>query len=272
VGATASGFATGSFDIGCTTCGHYLLQMSGNPTPLVGGTGFTSAAFDYTGTPDRVASGVPSDYTLAGGASMAATASIVGPLGTPLLGARAGADNASAFLTSNLTVPIGVDYYIVNSRAEVVQRYTYTGATAATYTFNFSLDGTITDRRSSVEGAAGFYDDFLEVNYAFGNSFHQGTGLATAPSDFADSFSVTMTFNPGDSYLMKSWLGASVAGEYASADAFADAMHTMQVTSVTGGNTSLLVPTLLAAPVPEPASALLAMLGLGLLACNRRRA
>jgi hypothetical protein len=269
-GATASGYAWGSFDIGCTTCGHYAIELTGNPAPVEGGPGNLAAGFNYLGLPDRAASAIPDDYTLGGSAAMAATALIVGPMGTPLLGARAGADNESVFIVQNPQVPIGVDYYGVSATAEVVQRYTFIGTTPTTYTWTFALDGTIDDSRSSVGGYAGFYDDWLEVNYAFGSSVHEGVGINSPPTSFSDSFSVSMTFAPGESFYMRAWLSAQVLGQYASADTFADAMHTMQVSSVTGGDTSLLLPGL-AGPVPEPGTAALWLAGVAVVGFMRAR-
>lgn len=269
-GASAAGYAWGSFDIGCTTCGHYLIELTGNPVPFDGGPGALEAGFNYLGLPDRAASGIPDDYTLGGAVSMAATAAIVGPLGSPLLGARAGADNESAFIVLDPEVPIGVDYYGASATADVVQRYTFIGSTPTTYTWTFALDGTIDDSRSSVGGHAGFYDEFLEINYAFGSAVHEGTGLNSPPTSFSDSFTLSMTFAPGDSFYMHAWLTAQVLGQYASADTFADAMHTMWVSSVSGGDTSLLLPGI-AGPVPEPGPAALWLAGLAVLACLRLR-
>jgi hypothetical protein len=161
--------------------------------------------------------------------------------------------------------------HAATATAQAVQRYTYSGAAAASYTFNFQLNGIVTDSRSSISGAAGFFDDFLEQNFAFGSASGSGTGLGTGPSAYADSFSVTMSFNPGDSFLMKSWLTASVLGTYASGDTFADAMHTMSVASVTGGDTSLLTPTLMAAAVPEAPTWAMSLAGAGVLLLRYRR-
>ena len=273
LGAAAFGFATGSFDIGCTTCSHMVLTLTGDPAPNEGGNGAASAAFNYVGTPDRALSLVSSDYTLGGGVSMAAVAQVVGPLGTPLLGARAGADNVPAFIVVNPGVQIGVDYYGATAQAEVVQRYTFTGTQATTYTFTFHVDGSASDRRAMVSAASGFYDDFLEVNYAFNSVSVTGTALVGAPENqpgvLNESFSVAMTFNPGDSYLMRTWLSAGVVGEYASGMTSAEAMHTLSTTSVTGGDTSLLLASV--AAVPEPATTASLLAGLALLGSWRLR-
>ncbi|MBP6763547.1 MAG: hypothetical protein KA141_01045 [Rubrivivax sp.] len=269
-GASATGYAWGSFDIGCTTCGHYAIELTGNPMPADGGPGALEAGFNYLGLPDRAASGIPDDYTLGGAVSMAAAAAIVGPLGSPLLGARAGADNESVFNVQQPQVPIGVDYYGASATAEVVQRYTFVGSTPITYVWTFALDGTIDDSRSSVGGYAGFYDDALEVNHAFGSAAHQGVGLNSPPTSFSDSFTLSMGFAPGESFYMRAWLTAQVTGEYASADTFADAMHTMQVVSITGGDTTLLVPGM-AGPVPEPGPGALWLVGMAVLGFLRLR-
>lgn len=269
-GASATGYAWGSFDIGCTTCGHYVIELTGNPMPAEGGPGALAAGFDYFGLPDRAASGIPDDYTLGGSTSMAATASVVGPMGLPLLGARAGADNVPAYIVVQPQVPIGVDYYGASATAAVVQRYTFVGSTPTTYTWTFALDGTIDDSRSSVGGYAGFYDEWLEVNYAFGSAVHEGVGLGSPPSHFSDSFSLSMSFAPGESFYLWSRLTAQVLGQYASGDTFADAMHTMQVTSINGGDTSLLLPGL-AGPVPEPGAAALWLAGVAVLGFMRTR-
>ena len=150
-----------------------------------------------------------------------------------------------------------------------MQRYTYIGTGSATYTFSFSVDGRVTDMRTGVFGAAGFYDDFLETNYAFGSVYVEGQGLEpfTLPLDFAQNFDLTMTFNEGESFYMKSWLTAGVTGMYASGSPFADAYNTMQVTGVTGGNVNLLRVAL----VPEPSIWPLLAAGLGFVGLLARR-
>lgn len=270
-GASAYGYAWGSFDIGCTTCDHYTIQLTGNPAPADGGPGATLASFDYLGLPDRAASGIPDDYTLGGDVSMAAWAAFEGPLATPSLHARAGAHNVPVYLTADedQTVNIGVDYYGASATAMTVQRYTYTGTGSATYTFVFAVDGRVTDMWSGIFGAAGFFDDYLETNYAFGSVFVEGQGLEpyTPPVDFSQTFDLTMTFNAGDSFYMKAWLDASVTGMYASGSPFADAYHSMHVIGISGGDTSLLRVAL----VPEPSNWLLLATGLGLLGMLMRR-
>ncbi len=268
-GATAYGFAAGTFAIGCTTCQHWDIWLSGDPTPTLGGPGFTSAAFDYQGTPLGTDNPEQASYTLGGDVSMAAWATFEGPLATPSLHARAGAHNVSVFLTADPTQNVGIDYYHTSATAETVQRYTYIGTGSATYTFTFAVDGTVTDQRTSVFGAAGFFDDYLETSYAFGSLFVEGQGLGPElnPIDFAQTFDLTMTFNEGDSFYMKSWLSASVTGMYASGSPFADAYHTMHVTGIAGGDTSRLRVAL----VPEPSNGLLLVAGLGFVVLLARR-
>lgn len=267
-GASASGYAYGSFAIGCTTCPHYEIYLSGDPAPQVGGPGFASAAFDYTGGPTGSSAPNPGDYTLGGDVSMAAWAGFQGPLATPELRARAAAHNVPVFLTADLDQNVGVDYYGVSATAETVQRYTYTGTGSTTYTFTFRVDGQVTDERSSVFGAASFYGESQEINLAFGSVFVEGQGLELhpAPVAFDRTFDLTMTFNEGDSYHMRAWLSAGVTGMYATGSPFADAYNTMLVTGITG-DVSLLSVT----PVPEPASGLLLVAGLGLVGVMLRR-
>jgi hypothetical protein len=273
-GATAYGYASGTFAIGCTTCGHWDITLDADPNPILGGAGFTSAAFDYFGQPVTSAVPNPGEYTLEGDVSMAAWATFEGALATPSLHARAGAHNKPVYLTADVdrTVNVGVDYYTASATAETVQRYTYIGTGSATYTFTFSVDGKVTDMRTGVFGAAGFYDDFLETNYAFGSVYVEGQGLApyTPPVDFAQTFELTMTFNEGESFYMKSWLTAGVTGMYASGSPFADAYDTLHVTGVTGGDARLLLPSLVG-PVPEPGTVALWLAGVAAFGFMRAR-
>lgn len=270
-GATAYGYAAGTFAIGCTTCGHWNITLDTDPNLTLGGPGFTSAAFDYLGVPTGSDVPNPGEYTLGGDVAMAAWATFEGALATPSLHARAGAHNVPVYLSADLdrTVNIGVDYYIASATAQTVQRYTYTGTGSATYTFTFGVDGRVTDMRTSIFGAAGFYDDFLETNHAFGSVLFEGQGLApyTPPVDFNESFDLTMTFHAGESFYMLAWLSAGVTGMYASGSPFADAYNTMHVTSITGGDTQKL----LVALVPEPSNWLLLATGLGFLGSLARR-
>lgn len=266
-GASAWGYAWGDFRIGCNTCGHYPLVLDGDAAPYDGGPGATSAHIDFAGLPNREASGVPQDYTLGGMVSMAATATLEGPLSTPLLGARAFADNVEAYLTANGQFA-GVDYYGAIATADVVQRYTYVGTQEATYTFTFRVDGSEGDNRASVGGYAGFFDDYLERSYAFNARVFQAPDLTSPPSSFDETFELTMTFAPGSSYYLHAWLSAEVTGTYATGETFADASNTMRVVDITGGDLSLLVPT---AAVPEPPAPLLALAGTALLLALRRR-
>jgi len=281
-GAYASGYAFGDFLIGCETCSHYLLDLSGDPMPSAGGPGSAQANVSYTGTPLRVPvtpglAGVPLDYMLGGSASLAATATVVGALGSPQLGAMAYADNVEVFYSnddaeSGPPVPVGVDVYQVSATAEVIQRYTFMGAAQTTYTWNFTIDGKLSNEQASVFGSVRFLSEFPgEMPIAAGGAFLEGTGILHVPMPYSATFSVSVTFNPGDAFYMQSQLTAMASTTYSSADVTADAMNTMVVTGVTGGDTSLLVASL--QPIPEPGT--YAMFGVGLvgvgLAMGRRR-
>lgn len=257
-GAYASGYAFGDFRIGCTTCDHFPLELTGNPAPIDGGPGSFFAGVDYSGGPVR--SSVPLDYTLGGSVSLGARASIVGPFGSPELGARVYADNVPVFIVQDPHhLEIGIDLYQASAEAMVIQRYTFIGTETFTYTWKFQVDGKVSNDQSSVFASAGFYDDFLERNLAFGSALVEGSGIFHVPTDFSTTFELTMTFNPGDSYYMRSSLSALAMMTYSSADVSADAFNTMKVISITG-DTSLLVPML--KPVPEPATLALMMAGL----------
>jgi hypothetical protein len=269
-GASASGFVSADFRIGCSTCAHFPLEMSGNPAPVSGGVGSAAADVGYAGSPLR--SSVPLDYTLGGGADLAATAAFEGALATPVLRARAAADNFAAVIPlSDPNLVVGIDLYNVSAFAQGVQRYTYVGSGSATYTFAFRVDGSVTNEQASVFASAGFYDDFLEVSYAFNSLSFEGAGLVGTTLPFDQTFTLSMTFSAGQSFNLKAALSADALSflAYASADYSADAFNTLRVTSVTGGDTQLLLPSL-AAAVPEPATWLLQLLGAFVLAAGGR--
>ena len=277
-GAYASGYAFGDFLIGCETCPHYLLDLSGNPMPMDGGPGSAQASVTYSGTPLRVPvtpdlPGVPLDYTLGGSASLAATASVVGVLGSPRLGAMAYAHNVQAFYSNDdPPIPVGIDVYQASATAEVIQRYTFTGTQQTTYTWNFTIDGELSNEQASVFGSVRFFDMFPgEIPIAVGSASLEGVGIPHEPLPYSATFTVSVTFDPGDVFYMQSQLTALASMTYSSADVTADAMNTMLVTGVTGGDTSLLVASL--QPIPEPSTYM--MFGVGLvgvgLAMGRRR-
>lgn len=218
-GVTASGNVSGDFRIGCTTCSHYPLDMSGDSSPYDGGPGFVQAQVAYAGGPLR--SSVPLDYTLGGGAALAAAASLEGPLATPVLKARALADNFGAVIPlSNPNLEVGIDLYNVSSQAQGVQRYTYVGSGSATYTFEFHVDGTVTNQQALVFASAGFFDDFLEVSYAFNSVSVEGNGFNGTSLPFDRTFTLSMTFQAGESFHLKASLSADALSylDYASAD------------------------------------------------------
>ena len=268
-GVSVTGHANGTFAIGCSTCGHYNLVLSGDPAPYVGGPGATDAAFAYSGVPLRAASGVPDDYTLGGSVSMSATAALQGALATPFLGAYAEAVNVLAYIVVQPDVPIGIDYYGATATASSTQRYTWTGASATTITFNFVLNGAVLDSRSSLFGSGAFYGDDFEFALAFGSDSVEGVGFGGPPQAYSGGFAVTLLFQPGDSFFLRATLSAGVQGTYEIGTTFADASHTLYVSSVVGGDTSLLLPGL--AAVPEPATWAAWLAGLAALAGAARR-
>lgn len=277
-GASVFGIASGTFQIGCSTCPHYVLTLVGSdqaPFMQAGGDGLTSAAAAVSLVPDRLLSGVPAEYTLGGSVAMAAQAGFEGALATPVLGLSATADNVQAFLPNPLTGPqmVGIDYYSAFVEAVTTQRYTYSGLVPATYTFSFSLTGSLTDERASLGARAGFFGDDLEVPLAASAVSYDGLPVAPVappPVQVNQSFSLAMLFNPGDAYTLQTVLSGGIQGMYASGLTSVQAMHTLRVTDVQG-DLSLLHAELL--PVPEPAGTWLwaaGLVGLGLQARRRR--
>lgn len=273
-GATASGYAYGDFVIGCTTCGHYLLQLSGHPMPYAGGPGAALAEVDYSGTPLRLPSDplytpVPNDYTLGGSVGLAARASFEGVLRTPVLQAQAWSDNVPAYLIADPDVPVGIDLYHASAQADTVMRYQYTGSGTAHYTFHFLVDGSVSDDLASVYASARLYAD-ADTGFETGlidadGASQQGPAPGT-PAVFALPFSVSVDVDAGGSFYLLASLSASTAIDYRSGPVSADAFHTLRITGI-DGDTSLL----LAAPVPEPASGAVLLLGLSALGWRLRR-
>jgi hypothetical protein len=268
-GASASGYAWGDFVIGCTTCPHFLIPLSGSPSQDEGGEGVAVATVQYTGTPVRTPDFEP--YTLAGGVSYAATARFTGALMTPLLGAKAAADNEQAFIIVQPDVPVGIDLYTASARARTQMLYQYLGQTPAQYTFHFMVDGQVSNDQSAIYGSAGLYaGPVLDVEtggIAFGSVELAGSGVSTPPTWVSGAFSVALTVNPGESFWLVSELVAQVTMTYSSADVLTDASHTMWISAI-DGDTSLLV----AMPVPEPAPWMMLTAALALAAVRRRRA
>ncbi|OYU78518.1 MAG: hypothetical protein CFE45_29645, partial [Burkholderiales bacterium PBB5] len=209
-GASASGYVTGDFVIGCTTCPHYLLQMSGNPAPFDGGPGAMAAEVGYAGTPLRVPTvdpyiPVPDGYTMGGGATLGAVASFEGLWKTPVLRAFASADNAEVFLTqTNPPQKVGIDLYQVMASADTVMRYTYTGSQATTFTFNFQVDGSVSSQLASVFASARAYstaDTGFETGLMASNYLSQvGVGLLGPTVQFNSSFALSVDVAAGQSF------------------------------------------------------------------------
>lgn len=265
-GTSVFGNAWGDFVIGCTTCPHFLLEMSGQPQQLAQGAGLSEVS--YTGL--GLSRPEIADYTLAGGAAYAGFARFEGPLATPWMGARASTDNEPAYIVVTPDVPVGIDLYSASVDAGTVMRYQYTGATAASYTFHFGVDGLLTNDQSSVFASAaiyandstGFETGLVDSGYA---SF-QGSGISSPPTPFAGSFSVSVDVAPGDSFWLLASLAVSANHTYSSADVSVDAFNTLRLTSLDGDAAALQ-----ASAVPEPTAAALLALGLAALALRRRR-
>lgn len=253
--ARASGSARGDLWIGCNTCPRIPLTLTG--TPFQSDSDPASARVDYVGQPVTA----PTDiYSLTGDVEYHAVATLNGPLAMPALGAYARANNEqSVNLISNDMV--GIEMYGAWAEARTQQTYHYGGAVPTTYSFDFHVDGMLSNARAGAFGIAAIYtgqDPFFETGLIdSGWAQLQGMGFPYNPQLYTGSFSVSVLVNPGDSFVLISRLSVSMQLGYDSTDVLADALNTMRLTAI-NGNTALLSTT----PVPEPAAALLLPLGL----------
>lgn len=256
-GASASGYAWGDFVIGCTTCSHLPITLSG--TPVQDANGATSAAVDYLGGP--VATPDFAGYTLAGGVGYSGYAGFEGALQTPLLRAKAHTDNEQAFIIVDPDVPVGIDLYQASVNAGTQMLYQYLGAQAGSYTFHFSVDGQVSNDQSSVFASAALFGgpglDLETGQVDFGYASFEGQGVNGPLTPFAGAFSVSIDVNPGDSFWLVANLSVLASMTYSSADVTVDAYDTLRVSSISGDTGLLQVMA-----VPEPPAVLLLALGL----------
>lgn len=230
----------------CSTCPDQgsTAQASG------GGNGATSAA---------IASPTGAPYV------WAATASLAGANTLPLLGAYAEA-----------LVPGTVGYVSSSASAQGLQGYEYIGAIDGRYTIEFTLDGLISGDFENAEAGitvygAG-YDPLAEFNPSLAAGRVSATAGAPTPTVFTRTASVSFDVAAGETFYVAAFLFANAfwsdAGSLAGA---VDASHTLSA-RFTAGDTALLA-SLGAAPVPEPPSVVLALIGSALLGgwrLNRR--
>ena len=94
-GATASGSVSGSYIVGCITCPHFDITLSGTPDQASGGAGAATAQVAYSGV--GLGPIGPAPDVVNGGAAYAARAFFEGPSATPVAKARASADNEQVF-------------------------------------------------------------------------------------------------------------------------------------------------------------------------------
>jgi hypothetical protein len=278
-GAMAYGSAFGYMQVGDATAPVLPIALTPDSVPVAGGPGAASAAIDYTGTPDRAKSDphIQEFYSLGGLVTVKARSSFdSGPLRLPVLGASASADNVQAFaLETDPPSFAGIDIYGGSGQAETRMLYTWLGTEAVTLNFAFKLHGIVEDERSIIFGTANFFsvDNFeTPLPGATGGSASlsglEGLGDDTLEGNV--SFTASYTFEPGSSAVLFASLSATVLPYYASGLTFADAMSTMSVTGVTGGDITLLAASS-QVPVPLPATALPLLSGLGLLFAVARR-
>lgn len=291
-GASAFGTASGAMVLGCHTCTNYPITLVnadvvGNAS--AGGQGATAASISQVALIDRAATlasfpDAPEtegpDYTLGGGAAYAATATFSGPLATPLLGARASSDNPRVYLITLLPpdplLYVGWNYFSASAIASATQGYTFSGTERTTYNVHFSLDGTLLDPRASLSGAAVVHDGDGETGVRAREEATLATTRISGSEALAGSFSIAMTFDPGETLYLEASLSASAGGNFQDGlpdfgPLSADGMHTLRVSQITGGDIGLLTPVLTVSAVPEPASVGMLLLGLGGLAALQRR-
>lgn len=216
--------------------------------------------------------GAGSAFVEGAGAGWAVTArgDLTGPVSLPDLGAYAFAD-----IVVDPSIP---KTYFYKSAANVaaVQRYDYSGSVAATYTLQYTLEGTFflagNDAASLMFATGGF--TVYGSNYNPVGEF-QGTVLGfdydterpslAGSTPFGHSASVSFTLNPGDAFYVVARLTAYADSSHQVVGTV-DALNTLAL-NFTGGDTTLLVPSV----VPEPAPATSLALGLGLLLFAVRR-
>lgn len=268
-GASAMGTAYGDFVIGCTTCPHFGIPLTGTPDQLSGGAGASTAGVDYSGTPVYTAELSP--YSLAGSVGYRATAAFSGVLATPLLGAKAWSVNEQAVILDDPAhIPVGIDLYSAYTEARTERTYTYIGSTAASYTFTFQMTGSVSGLQASLFGSAAIYtglDPYFETGLIdFGSASSKGIDYLGTSVPTLQTFDVTVNVAPSQSFVLIAKLSALTGIDYASNDPLADGSHTLLVTAISG-DTSLLV----AAPVPEPSGWLLMLAGVSWMGLRSRR-
>jgi hypothetical protein len=265
---TAGGGAGGEFRIGCSTCPHIVIPLSGMPVQQAAGPSSAQLAYSGVGTRAETLDG----YSLGGGAAYAVQAGFEGLQQMPRIGARASADNEWAYILADPDrLPVGIDAYYASAYATTVRQYRYGGATPASYTLNFQVDGTLTTSLSSIFASVALYDGSDPVHFETGlidigsvSLAGQDSGGAALP--FVASFDVSIDLTPGESFYLLGHLYALAAVDYEAGDVAADAYNTLRIAGIGGGDPALL----LAAPVPEPGSALLFLIGLPALAAFGR--